>query len=159
MAVSRTEQNFWLMKSEPHEYSIDNLQKDKKHFWDGVRNYQARNYMRDDMKLGDQVIFYHSSVVPAGPVGIAEVVSLPHPDHTQFDHSSKYFDPKSTKAKPIWMMVDVKFVKKFPRIITREEMKAEKALSGMLLWKYMRLSITPLTQKEFETIVALSENS
>lgn len=145
------------MKSEPHEYSIDDLMREHTHFWDGVRNYQARNYMRDDMRLGDQVIFYHSSVVPAGPAGIASVVALPYPDHTQFDSTSKYFDPKSTKEKPIWMMVDVQFEKRFSRIITREEMKNEKALSDMLLWKYMRLSITPLTKKEFEAIVALSE--
>lgn len=148
---------YWLMKSEPDEYSIDDLKREKKHYWDGVRNYQARNYMRDEMQMGDVVIFYHSSAKEVGPAGIAEVASLPYPDHTQFDEASKYFDAKSKKEKPTWMMVDVKFVKKFPHIISREEMKHNKSLSKMMLWKYMRLSITPLTKKEFEAIVKLSE--
>ncbi len=148
---------YWLIKSEPDAYSIDQLKRDRQHFWDGVRNYQARNYMRDDMKIGDKVIFYHSSTVPAGPVGIAEIATLPYPDHTQFDTTSTYFDPKSKKEKPTWIMVDVKFVRKFQRTITREEMKREDALKHMLLWKYMRLSITPLSQKEFDTIVTLAD--
>jgi predicted RNA-binding protein with PUA-like domain len=151
-------QKFWLMKSEPSEYSIDDLKRHHVLFWDGVRNYQARNFMRDDMAIGDAVIFYHSNGAPTGPAGIAEVASLPYPDHTQFDPTSKYFDQKSTKEKPTWVMVDVRFVKKFPRIVTREEMKKVRDLDDMWLWKYMRLSITPLTKKEFDTITLLSDN-
>ena len=141
------------MKSEPDEVSIDDLKKLKRVPWTGVRGYQARNYMRDDMKFGDMVIFYHSSTKEVGPAGVAKVASLPYPDLTQFDRTSKYFDPKSKKEKPTWVMVDVRFVKRFPRIISREEMKKEKALANMLLWKYMRLSITPLTKKEFDCIL------
>lgn len=150
---------YWLMKSEPDEYSINDLRRDGKHFWDGVRNYQARNHMRDDMRIGDAVIFYHSSAKEVGPAGVAAVASLPYPDHTQFDPQSGYFDARSKKEKPTWVMVDVRFVKKFPRIVPREEMKNTKALSKMLLWKYMRLSITPLTKKEFDAIVKLAEKT
>ena len=150
--------NYWLMKSEPEALSIDDLRKKKKWHWDGVRNYEARNFMRDKMEIGDLVIFYHSSCVPAGPVGIAKVASAPYPDHTQFDQQSKYFDPKSTKEKPIWHMVDVSFVKQFPQTITREELRQHKKLSGMTLWRRSRLSITPLTKGEFEIIAKLGEN-
>ena len=147
---------YWLMKSEPNEFSIDDLQKKKKHYWDGVRNYEARNFMRDRMHIGDPVIFYHSNGAPTGPAGIAKVASLPYSDHTQFDSQSKYFDPKATKEKPIWYMVDVGFVQKFSRTITREELKSIPALRDMLIWKRNRLSITPLTKKEFEVITKLS---
>ena len=149
--------NHWLMKSEPDAYSIDDLRRDRVHFWDGVRNYQARNYMRDEMRVGDMVVFYHSSAKEVGPAGIAKVASLPYPDHTQFDPASPYFDPKSKKEDPRWIMVDVRFVKRFPRIVSREAMKRTKALDGMMLWKYMRLSITPLTAKEFDAIVRLGD--
>ncbi len=148
--------NHWLMKSEPDELSIDMLKKMKRSPWTGVRGYQARNFMRDDMKAGDLVIFYHSSAEPSGPAGIAKVAGAPYPDFTQFDKKSKYFDPKAATIKPIWMMVDVCFVKKFPRTITRDEMKKVKALHSMQLWKYMRLSITPLTKKEFSTVIKLA---
>ncbi len=146
------------MKSEPDELSIDDLKVKKKSPWEGVRGYEARNSMRDLMRVGDGVIFYHSSTDPAGPAGIAKVASLPYPDHTQFDKKSAYYDPKATKEKPTWILVDVKFVKKFPRVITREELKKEKTLKNMILWKKLRLSITPLTKKEFETISLLGEN-
>jgi predicted RNA-binding protein with PUA-like domain len=152
------EKQYWLMKSEPSALSIDDLKQKKRWHWDGVRNYQARNYMRDDMRVGDMVIFYHSSCIPAGPAGIAKVASLPYPDHTQFDKKSKYFDPNASREKPIWYMVDVKFVRRFPNTISRIEMKKVKALSGMMLWKYMRLSITPLAKGEFDAIVAISRN-
>lgn len=145
------------MKSEPDEVSIDDLKRAKKVPWTGVRGYQARNYMRDEMKKGDMVIFYHSSAKEVGPTGVATVASLPYPDFTQFDTASKYFDTKSKNEKPIWIMVDVKFVKKFPSVISRDTMKKVKALEGMALWKYMRLSITPLTRKEFDAILKLSE--
>jgi predicted RNA-binding protein with PUA-like domain len=143
------------MKSEPSEFSIDDLKKKKKHHWDGVRNYQARNFMRDHMQSGDLVIFYHSSAEIIGPAGIAKVVSLPYPDHTQFDTHSKYFDPKATKQKPIWYMVDVGFVKRFKEVLPRETLKSIPALKDMVLWKRNRLSITPLTKEEFEVITKL----
>ncbi len=145
------------MKSEPDEVSIDDLKRLKRHHWDGVRGYQARNFMRDDMQQGDMVIFYHSSCVPPGPVGIAKVASLPYPDHTQFDERSKYFDPKSKKESPTWIMVDVSFVKKFKKQITREELANVVALKGMMLWTHNRLSIIPLSKKEYDTIVGMGE--
>ena len=140
------------MKSEPDEFSITDLQKKGRHHWDGVRNYQARNFMRDDMNIGDLVIFYHSSTKHIGAVGVARVASLPYPDHTQFDTKSLYYDKKATIEKPIWYMIDVGFVELFPRTLSREEMKGQKQLGNMLLWKYMRLSVTPLTEKEFTII-------
>lgn len=151
-----TPPKYWLMKSEPDEVSIDDLKRLKKAPWTGVRGYQARNYMRDKMTKGDMVIFYHSSAKEVGPAGVAKVASLPYPDFTQFDTDSKYFDIKSKKEKPTWVMVDVQFVKKFPNVISRDTMKKAKALEGMALWKYMRLSITPLTKKEFDTILKLA---
>ena len=103
---------YWLMKSEPSAYSIDDLQKDGITQWEGVRNYQARNFMRDQMKIGDKVLFYHSNTNPPGIVGLAEVCKESYPDYFALDATSKYFDPKATEEKPIWMTVDVKFVKK-----------------------------------------------
>ena len=150
--------NFWLMKSEPEVFSIDDLKKKKRWYWDGVRGYQARNYMRDDMQVGDMVIFYHSNANPIGPAGIARVVRTSYPDHTQFNPASPYFDPKATKEVPRWHMVDVAFVKKFPRTITRDELKKASALKRLMLWSHSRLSITPLSEKEFEAIVSLSKN-
>lgn len=150
--------NYWLMKSEPDELSIDALKKLGRSPWTGVRGYAARNYMRDQMHVGDLVIFYHSSATPAGPAGIARVASLPYPDFTQFDATSEYYDPKAVKTKPTWIMVDIAFVKRFARTITRDELRAVPALSNMKLWKQSRLSISPLTKKEFDKIVALGEN-
>ena len=143
------------MKSEPEDLSIDDLKARKRWHWDGVRNYEARNYMRDGMRVGDLVIFYHSSAEPSGPAGVAKVASLPYPDFTQFDKNSKYFDPKATKESPRWVMVDVEYVKRFPRTVTREELKKERGLKGMKLWTHSRLSIIPLSKQEFETIVRL----
>jgi len=145
------------MKSEPDAYSIDDLKRDKVHCWDGVRSYQARNSMRDQMHKGDGIIFYHSSAETIGAVGVAKVVSLPYPDHTQFNPKSHYFDAKSKKENPTWIMVDVRFVKKFSQTVTRDAMKREHSLSGMLLWKYNRLSIVELTLKEFDTITELGK--
>ena len=147
---------YWLMKSEPHAFSIVDLKKRKRWHWDGVRNYAARNYMRDAMQIGDMVIFYHSSADPAGPAGIAMVDSLPYPDFTQFDTDSPYYDPKASTEKPIWHMVDVAFVKQFSRIISRDELRASRKLTDMLLWKRNRLSITPLTEIEFDTITKIA---
>lgn len=151
---------YWLMKSEPDVYSIKDLKKDKKSMWEGVRNYQARNFMRDEMRIGDLVIFYHSNAKPPAAVGVAKVVSKPYPDPTQFDSKSPYYDPKSTKENPRWVLIDVGFVKEFRQYITLNEMREVSALSQMqLLKKGNRLSILPLTKKEFEKIVAMGKAS
>lgn len=113
----KTQRNFWLMKSEPESYGIDHLKKDRKTAWTGVRNFQARNYMRE-MKPGDQVLFYHSSCKVPGVYGIAEVASPPYPDPTQFDPKSPYYEKRATEAKPIWDLVDISFLKKFDEPVT-----------------------------------------
>ena len=142
------------MKSEPDVYGIDDLKKEGSGCWDGVRNYQARNYMRDSMKIGDQVLFYHSNAKPPGVAGIAEVCSKPYPDHTAFDPKSDYFSPKSTKENPIWMMIDLKFVEKLPKLVSLEEIRNIPACSDMLLIKKgQRLSIQPIEKKHFNAII------
>lgn len=150
--------NYWLMKSEPSTFSIDDLKNQPKQtmHWDGVRNYQARNIMRDEMKLNDLVLFYHSSCPVPGIVGIAKVVKNAYPDHTQFDPESKYYDPKSTSENPRWWMVDVKFVQKFSDIIGLEQLKQIDELHGMqVLKRGNRLSITPVTKSQWEIILQL----
>lgn len=150
--------NYWLMKSEPLAYSIDDLKKDKTACWDGVRNYQARNFMRDDMAIGDLVLFYHSNAKPSGVVGIAKVCKTAYPDHTAWDKKDPHYDPRSTKDKPVWMMVDVAFVKKFPKILSLAELKNHAKLREMLLLKKgTRLSIQPVRKSEFDYICTLAE--
>lgn len=144
--------SFWLMKSEPSELSIDDLKRKKRWHWDGVRNYEARNFMRDHMQIGDLILFYHSNGTPSGVAGIAKVDSRPYADFTQFNIHSKYFDPKATPEKPRWFMVDIAFVKHFPQIIPRESLRSIATLQGMKLWTRPRLSIIPLTKKEFNAI-------
>lgn len=145
--------NYWLMKSEPDVFSIDNLKTKKKSGWDGVRNYQARNFMRDDMKLGDLVLFYHSSCEVPGVAGLAKVSKTSHPDPSQFDAKSEYYDPKATKEAPRWFMVEVEFVEKFDHVITLTEIKNTKGLEKMpLVQKGSRLSINPVTEQEFKII-------
>lgn len=144
---------YWLLKSEGDVYGIDALKKDKKTPWTGVRNYRARNIMRDEMSVGDLCLFYHSSSNPMGVFGIAKVNSRPYPDPTQFDKKSDYFDPKATKEKPIWYLVDVVYVKKLERPVTLAEMKAESALAGMMVTKPIRLSVQPVSEKHFRHIV------
>ena len=147
---------FWLMKSEPDDYSIDDLKRDKREPWDGIRNYQARNMMRDDMRVGDKVFFYHSNCKEPGVVGIAKVASKPYPDPTQFDPDAKYYDAKSDPENPRWILVDVAFVKKLKRTITLAEIKARPELGDMILTrKGNRLSITPVTQDEWEIILGM----
>ncbi len=148
--------NYWLMKSEPDVFSIDNLKTKKKSGWDGVRNYQARNFMRDDMKLGDLVLFYHSSCEVPGVAGLAKVSKTSHPDPSQFDSKSEYYDPKATKEAPRWFMVEVEFVEKFDHVITLTEIKNTKGLDKMpLVQKGSRLSINPVTEQEFKIIKGL----
>ena len=146
----------WLMKSEPDVYSIDDLQRDGREMWDSIRNYQARNMMRDDMRIGDPIFFYHSSCKEPGVVGIAEVASKPYPDPVQFDKQSRYFDAKSDPDNPRWILVDVKFVRKLKRNVTLTEIKAEKGLADMILTrKGNRLSIMPVEKKHWDKILSL----
>lgn len=150
---------YWLIKSEPESYSIEDLERDGVEHWDGIRNYQARNIMRDEMTVGDLVLFHHSNAKPPGIVGIAEVASGPYPDHTQFDSASKYFDETSDPDDPRWIMVDMKFVEKFPRLVGMPELKRHPALSDMVLLNRSRLSVQPVTKKQFDYIVQLAEQS
>jgi predicted RNA-binding protein with PUA-like domain len=148
--------NHWLMKSEPDAFSIDDLKRKKQEPWDGVRNYQARNFMRDGMRPGDKVFFYHSNCNPPGIVGIAEVATDAYPDPSQFDPKSKYFDAGSLRDKPRWMLVDVKFVKKLKRTITLDELKADEALAEMpLVRKGNRLSVMPVDAPHWKHILSL----
>lgn len=147
---------FWLVKSEPDVYSIDDLARDGATTWEGVRNYQARNLMRD-MALGDRVLFYHSNAEPPGVVGICEVTRLAYPDPTQFDPESHYHDAKSRPDAPRWDRVDVGFVERFPRVVTLAELKADDALEGMIVReKGTRLSVTPVTREHFERVRAMA---
>ncbi len=155
--TKKTKKKFWLMKSEPEAYSIDDLQRDKKECWDGIRNYQARNFMMKEMKVGDKVLFYHSNAKPPGVVGLAEVCKEAYPDHTAWDTESKYYDPRSTKEKPLWYMVDLAFVEKFPRIISLTELKENPLLSDMMVIKKgMRLSIQPVKEEEFFAVCSMA---
>jgi len=148
---------YWLMKSEPDAFSIDDLKRLKRDAWSGVRNYQARNFMKE-MKVGDMALFHHSSANPPGIAGLAKVVAAAHPDATQFERKSPYYDPKATKAKPIWECVDVGFVKKFKRLLPLEELRGVKALKGMvLLRRGSRLSVQPVTKSEYEAILKLAD--
>ena len=149
--------NYWLMKSEPDTYSIDDLKRDRVEPWDGIRNYQARNFMRDEMKKGDLAFFYHSNCDEPGIVGVMKVASKPYDDPTQFDPKAKYFDPKSSPDNPRWQLVDMRFVRKFKRTITLKEMKADPALEGMtLLRKGNRLSIMPVDETHWEHLSGLA---
>ncbi|NKB64850.1 MAG: EVE domain-containing protein [Gammaproteobacteria bacterium] len=148
---------YWLMKSEPDAFSIDDLQKVGTEPWDGIRNYQARNFMRDDMKIGDLVFFYHSSCKIPGIVGLMEVASESYPDFTAFDSNEKYFDSRSNPEKPTWMMVDVKFVQKLAVPITLQSLKQNPKLDGMrLLQKGNRLSIMPVEKVHWDTIMDMT---
>jgi predicted RNA-binding protein with PUA-like domain len=146
---------YWLMKSEPDECSIDDVIAMRGHKvpWFGVRNYQARNFMRDEMRVGDGVLFYHSSCAQPGVAGLAEVASKPYPDQTQFDPDSPYYDPKSTRDEPRWVNVDVKALRK-TRLVPIDELRAHAELSDMVvLRRGNRLSITPVTETEWKFIV------
>ena len=148
---------YWLMKSEPGEYSLEDLQDapDQTDHWDGVRNYQARNFMRDEMQKGDRVLFYHSGKKPE-VAGTARIVKAGYPDHTARDPQSDHYDPKSTPDKPIWYMVDIQFESAFANPIPLKALREIPALKDMiLLRKGNRLSVMPVTQKEFETIVKM----
>jgi len=145
---------YWLMKSEPSTYSIDDLEREGATGWDGVRNYQARNFMRDEMKVGDIVLFYHSNANPPGIAGLGKISQKGLVDPTAFDPKSDYYDPKSTKENPRWIMVEVEFVEKFSHFLSLNELKQIKNLSNMkLLQKGNRLSILPVTKAQYNVIL------
>ncbi len=150
--------NYWLMKSEPDVFGIDDLKnrKNQTEQWDGVRNYQARNFMRDRMRIGDLVFFYHSNCPQPGIAGIAKIVREAYPDHTAMNPESKYYDPKSNPENPRWVMVDVKFVRRLKRTITLEELKRLPDLSDFPLTRRgNRLSIMPVTEEQWKIILEL----
>jgi len=151
--MARRARRYWLLKSEPGTYSIDDLERDGETCWDGVRNYQARNLMRDEMAVGDLALFHHSSAKPPGVAGVARVSKAAYPDHTAFDERDPHHDPKSDPDDPVWMMVDVEFVEKFERFVPLSEMKADPRLEGMLVTKRgQRLSVQPVEKKHFDRV-------
>jgi predicted RNA-binding protein with PUA-like domain len=150
---------YWLFKSEPSAFSIDHLAQSPRQTapWDGVRNYQARNSLRDDVQIGDRVLFYHSSEPPLGIFGTMEVMTSGYPDPTQFNPASKYFDPKSSRDNPRWYLVDVRLSQKFSQPILREDRAGDKTVKNMLVMKRgMRLSIQPVTASEWRAIHRLA---
>ncbi len=152
--------NYWLMKSEPYDYSFDDLKNEASSTaeWDGVRNYQARNFLRDEIKVGDVVLYYHSNSKPSGVVGTAVVVKEGYPDFTAWDPDSAHPDDRSTPDNPIWYMVDIKAQETFDRMVSLVEIKSEETLQNMVLVKNSRLSVQPVTKKEFEYIWGLSKS-
>ena len=147
---------YWLMKSEPDVYGIDDLKRDKVEPWDGIRNYQVRNMFRDQMKVGDLAFFYHSNCKPPAVVGIKTIASEAYPDHTQFDPKSRYYDAKSDKENPRWLLVDVKYKRKLKREITLQELKENKKLKDFRLnQKGNRLSVIPVKKSEWDLILDL----
>lgn len=150
--------NHWLFKTEPDVFSIDDLLKSGESFWDGVRNYQARNYLRDSVQFGDLVLVYHSNAKPVGVAGLGSISETSSPDPTQFDTGSRYFDSKSKKEKPIWFGVKVKFLEKFPKILTLASLKKNPELNDMLvIRKGIMLSIQPVKPNEFEIILQMAK--
>lgn len=150
---------YWLMKSEPNVFSISDLYKQHTTLWDGVRNYQARNFMQKEMCVGDEVLFYHSNAEPPGVAGIAKVAEEAVPDPSQFDKKSKYYDPKATHEKPIWYCVRIEFVRKFDRLVSLQELRNASDLTGMMvLAKGQRLSIQPVTAQEFKGVCGLASS-
>jgi predicted RNA-binding protein with PUA-like domain len=148
----------WLVKSEPSCFSIDDLAKSKNKttYWDGVRNYQARNFMRDEMKKGDYVLFYHSNANPNAVVGVCEVVKESYTDFTAFDPDNDHFDPKSKQDTPSWIMVDIKLIKKFNKPASLSEIKENSKLQEMrLVQRGNRLSVMPVAKKEFDVILKM----
>lgn len=149
---------YWLVKSESSCYSIDDLEEDGQTFWDGVRNYQARNFMRDDMKKKDKVLFYHSNSDPNAVVGVCEVVKEAYPDFTAFDPDEKHYDPKSKEDNPTWIMVDVAFKKKFKTPVTLQAIKENGKLQNMrLVQRGNRLSVMPIEKDEFDEIIKMGK--
>jgi predicted RNA-binding protein with PUA-like domain len=144
--------NYWLVKSEADVYGIDALEREGTTPWDGIRNYEARNFMRDAMRPGDLVLYYHSNASPPGVAGVARVASKPYPDALQFDPSSPYHDPKSTRDDPRWILVDMEFVEAFPALVPLARIREDSRLEGMELLRRMRLSVQPVEREHFEVI-------
>jgi predicted RNA-binding protein with PUA-like domain len=152
-ARSAVPKRYWLMKCEPAAYTIDDLARDGTTSWEGVRNFQARNFMRDEMQVGDDVLFYASNADPSGVSGLATIARAGYPDHYAWRKGHKYFDPKTTKAKPTWFMVDLAFAASFPEVVPLAALKAHKALSKMTVTqKGSRLSVQPVTRAEFDIV-------
>ena len=150
--------NYWLMKNEPDDYSIDDLKRDKIEPWDGIRNYQVRNMIRDEMKKGDLAFFYHSNCDVPGIYGLMVINSEAYTDHTAFDKKAKYYDPKSNKEKPTWLMVDVKYKRKLKSVISLTELKNYKELSEMrVVQRGNRLSVTKVNEKDWDFILKLEK--
>ena len=147
---------YWLMKSELDVYNLDHLKADGTEPWDGIRNYEARNMMRDQMKPGDLILYYHSNCKPPHIAGVARVASDPYPDPTQFDSSNHYFDPKSDPNNPRWILVDISYVTTFKETIDRDVLQEDPLLQEMVIFKRNRLSITPVTQQEFERVCEIA---
>lgn len=146
----------WLMKSEPDCYSIDDLEREGVNMWEGCRNYTVRNYFRDEMKVGDKAFFYHSSCEQPGVVGIMEIASEAYPDPTQFDPASEYYDPKSPRDNPRWLLRDVRFVRRLKRLVPLSQLRETPGLEDMLLLRRgQRLSVLPVTEPEWETVLRL----
>ncbi len=151
--------NYWLMKSEPDEYSIDDLRTapNQTEMWHGIRNYQARNFIRDDLRIGDLIFYYHSSCKVPGVVGIAEVTSEAYPDPTQFNPESAFYDPKSTQETPRWMSIDIRFVEKLKQVIPLTLIKSQPHLADMyLVSKGSRLSVQPVSDEQWQAVLRLS---
>ncbi|MGH3627996.1 MAG: EVE domain-containing protein [Sciscionella sp.] len=154
--------NYWLMKSEPEVFGIEHLARAKRQTsaWDGVRNYQVRNMLRDAMQVGDRAFFYHSSCAVPGIAGVMKISRAGYPDHTAFDPENHHYDPRSTREKPVWYMVDVTLVERFKRTIALPELRADPALEGMLLLRPgNRLSITPVTAKHWRHVLKLASHT
>lgn len=145
----------WLMKSEPEVYSIDDLARDGRTSWEGVRNYQARNFMRDDARPGDPVLFYHSNATPPGVAGLARIARAGYPDPTARDPANEYHDPKATEDDPRWYQVDVEFVEKFPALVSLDDLRAAPGLEKMLVINKSRLSVQPVTDDELAIVTRL----
>ena len=155
--MTATSPQYWLMKSEPDVYSIDDLARDGKTPWTGVRNYQARNFMRDRMRVGDVVFFYHSNAEPPGIAGLGRVAGTAYPDPTQFDRKSDAFEPRATRDAPVWMLVDIAFDRKFARLLPLDALRADPAFDGLLvLKKGQRLSVQPVEPRHAQRILELA---
>jgi len=150
---------YWLVKSEPETYSIKQMAKDKKTLWENVRNYQARNFMMNEMSVGDLALFYHSNAQPSAVVGVVEVSKAAQPDPTQFDKKSEYHEPRATKSEPVWYCVEMSFKELLPSPVTLGQIKSEKSLSKMVLLHNSRLSVQPVTEVEFHTILKLGSEA
>jgi predicted RNA-binding protein with PUA-like domain len=148
----------WLMKSEPEVFSIEDLRREKRTSWEGVRNYQARNFMRDEMRIGDRVFYYHSNADPTGIAGLARVARTAYPDPSARDPESDYYDPRASDEDPRWYMVDIEFEEAFPRIITLDELRRTPGLEAMLVINKSRLSVQPVTDDEFAIVLKLAKS-